>query len=268
MKLNLKKPLVFFDLETTGINVTRDRIVEGAFIKVNPDGTEEERHFVVHPTIPIPAEVSAIHGIFDKDVHDKPTFKEIAKDLLIFLKGCDLGGYNLLKFDIPVLIEEFIRCDIEFDIDSVEVVDSQAIFYMMEPRTLSGAYKFYCGKDLKDAHSALADTRATLDVYRGQIEKYDGVKIINKKGEEVEPVKNDVSHIHNQTAKQFADLAGRLMYNASGDIALNFGKYKGKAVSWVFDREPGYYDWMMKGDFPTQTKRVITRIKLEKLTNK
>ncbi len=267
MQLNLKRPLVFFDLETTGINVTRDRIIEAAFIKVNPDGSEEEKHFLLNPKMPIPPESSAVHGIYDKDIHDKPTFEEVAPELLEFLKGCDLGGYNLLKFDIPVLIEEFIREDFEYNIDNIEIVDSQAIFYMMEPRTLSGAYRFYCDKDLKDAHSALADTRATLEVYKGQIEKYEGVKI-EKDGKEIEPVKNDVSHIHNYTANNFPDLAGRLTYTPQGEIALNFGKYKGKPVSWVFDREPGYYDWMMNGDFPTQTKRVITRIKLQKLSNK
>jgi DNA polymerase-3 subunit epsilon len=267
MKLNLKKPLVFFDLETTGINVTKDRIIEAAFIKVHPDGSEEEKHYLVHPKMPIPPENSAIHGIFDKDVHDKPTFEEIAPALLTFLKGCDLGGYNLLKFDIPLLIEEFLRNDFEYNIDQVNIIDSQVIFYMMEPRTLTGALKYYCDKTLKDAHSALADTRATLDVFKGQIQMYDGVKI-DRNGESITPVKNDVQHIHNYTANNFPDLAGRLCYNASNEIALNFGKYKGKSVSWVFDREPGYYDWMMKGDFPTQTKRVITRIKLEKFANK
>lgn len=262
MNLNLKKPLAFFDLETTGMNISTDRIVEISIVKVFPDGTKEIKTKRVNPTIPIPSESSAIHGIFEKDIKDEPTFKQIAKSIQEYLEGCDLGGYNNIKFDIPLLIEEFYRVGIDFSLDNRKIIDAQQIFFMMEPRTLSGAYKFYCNKELEGAHGAEADTLATFDVFMAQIDKYKDVAIKNEKGEMVTPIQNDMDAIHNITANKFADLAGRLGYNEKGQETINFGKYKGRPVEEVLMAEPGYYDWMMKGDFPAYTKKILTQIKL------
>ena len=265
MQLHLKKPLAFFDLETTGINVVRDKIVEIAIVKVHPDGKEEQKRYLVNPLTSIPIECSLIHGIYDKDVKDSPTFEQIAKEIDAFLKGCDLGGYNLAQFDIPLLIEEFSRVNIEFSLDSRKIIDSQKIFFMMEPRTLSAAYNFYCNKKLEDAHSALADTVATYEVFKGQVAKYENVTIEDKNGKEITPIKNDISHIHQHTISKLADLAGRIVYNDDNVEVFNFGKHKGKPVEDILKKEPGYYDWMMKGDFPQYTKRVLTKIKLRGL---
>lgn len=262
MKLNLKRPLVFFDLEATGMSVTTDKIVEYAFIKVNPDGTEEVISGRLHPGMAIPVESSMIHGIYDEDVKDKPLFRQVAKEINDFIGNADLGGYNLLMFDIPMLIEEFIRSGIDFDIEKRNIIDSQKIFYLMQPRTLTAAYKYYCGKDLKDAHSAEADTRATLDVFMGQLAMYEGHKIEDKKGVSTEPIKNDIEHIHKSTVGNVADLAGRIVFNDQGVEVFNFGKFKGQPVEIVLQKERGYYDWMMQGDFPHYTKKVLTRIKL------
>ena len=263
MKLNLKRPLVFFDLETTGMSITTDRIVEYSFIKVFPDGSEEVMSSRLNPSMPIPIETSLIHGIYQEDIKDAPLFSDHANDLNAFLTDCDLGGYNLLLFDLPLLIEEFNREEIEFQIENRKIIDSQKIFYLMQPRTLTAAYKFYCGKDLEDAHSAEADTRATYEVFKGQVEMYDGVTIKDKSGEIIEPVKNDVDHVHQHTVSQIADLAGRIVYNHEGVEVFNFGKFKGQPVVSVLKKERGYYDWMMKGDFPAYTKKVLTRIKLQ-----
>lgn len=262
MKLNLKKPIVFFDLEATGMRTNTDKIVEYCFIKVFPDGSEEVKSSKINPEIPISVETSIIHGIYDEDVKDAPTFKEVAKELDKFIGDSDLGGYNLLLFDIPMLVEEFLRAGVDFDIDKKHIVDSQKIFYMMQPRTLTAAYKFFCDKDLEDAHSAEADTRATLDVFKGQVKMYDGQVIKDKKGKEIIPVKNDVEHIHKSTLSNIVDLAGRIIYNDEGVEVFNFGKFKGQPVESVLKKERGYYDWMMNGDFPLHTKKALTRIKL------
>lgn len=265
MKLNLKKPIVFFDLETTGINVTQDRIVEISMLKIMPDGEEIIRTERIHPTIPIPLESSLIHGIYDKDVKSCPTFAQLAREFNDFLAGCDLAGYNLINFDVPLIIEEFYRAKVDFLIKNRAIVDVQKLFYMMEPRTLSGAYKFFCGKDLEGAHGAEADTRATYEVLLGQLDKYKGVKIKDDKGDEIEPIVNDIQKLHDVATSKFVDLAGRIVMNSEGVEVFNFGKYKNVPVEEAFRREPNYYDWMMKGDFPLFTKKVITEIKLRNI---
>lgn len=266
MKLNLTKPLVFFDLETTGINVTQDRIVEASFLKVHPNGNEELKTFRLNPTIPIPSEVSIIHGIYDHDIAESPLFKEVAKPLFEFLKGCDLAGYNLVRFDVPVLAEEFLRVGLDFSIDNRKLIDSQKIFYIMEPRTLSGAYKFYCDKKLSGAHGAEADTLATYEVLKAQIDHYQNTEVEDENGNLTMPIQNDMQLLHNLSRSQSADLAGRFGYNREGVPIFNFGKHKGKTVKHVLRIEPTYYEWMMKGDFPLQTKKVLTEIRIKMMT--
>ncbi len=262
MKLNLKKPLAVFDLETTGINVSTDRIVEISIVKILINGETITKTRKVNPTIPIPKESSMIHGIYDKDVKDEPTFANLAKDMATFLEGCDLAGFNLIKFDVPLLMEEFHRVDIDFDISKRKIVDAQKIFHMMEKRNLSGAYKFYCGKNLENAHSAEADTIATMEVLMAQVEKYEGMPVTDLKGNELGTVENDINALHQLTAKNMVDLAGRFSYNSKKEVVFNFGKHRFKRVSDVLKAEPGYYDWMMRGDFPQDTKRKLTKIKL------
>ena len=262
MKLNLKKPIVFFDLEATGMSITTDRIVEYSFLKINVDGSEEVLTSKIHPTIPIPIESSLIHGIYDEDVKNSPIFTQMAKQILDFIGNADLGGYNLLMFDIPMLIEEFSRAKVSFEIDKRNIIDAQKIFYLMQPRTLTAAYKYYCNKDLKDAHSAEADTRATYEVFLGQLDMHSGQEILDKQGKSFEPIKNDVEYIHKNTIGNIADLAGRIVFNDKGVEVFNFGKFRGQAVEDVLQKERGYYDWMMNGDFPQYTKQVLTKIKL------
>ena len=269
MLLNLHKPLAFFDLETTGINVTSDRILEISIVKVLPGNNDVEiKTERINPTVPIPLESSLIHGIYEKDIADKPTFKELAHTFHNFLKGCDLAGFNILKFDVPVLQEEFNRADMDFDLHGRKLIDAQKIFHMMEPRTLTAAYKFYCNKDLNNAHSAEADTLATFEVLKAQVAKYDNLSIKDKKGKDFIPVKNDMQSLHDLSAANLVDLAGRMAFNDNAEIVFNFGKYKGVKVSDVFKKDPSYYDWMMKGDFPIDTKKKLTQIKLEQFKNK
>jgi DNA polymerase-3 subunit epsilon len=250
MNLNLKRPLIIFDLETTGISISKDRIVEMASIKIGIDGSEEVKSERFNPTIPIPAEVSAIHGIFDEDVTDKPTFAEKAKEYADYFKGCDFGGFNSNKFDFPMLVEEMLRANVDFDIEGRKFVDVQRIFHQMEQRTLSAAYKFYCNKNLENAHSAEADTIATYEVLKAQIEKY-------------QDIGNDMESLHKISGQaNLVDLAGRIVMNDKGEEVFNFGKHKGKMVSYVFKNEPGYYQWMMDNDFSLDTKRKLTKIKL------
>jgi len=268
MSLILKKPLAFFDLETTGTNITSDRIVEYAFIKVMPNGELIKKASRVHPTVPIPIESSVIHGIYDEDVKDKPTFKSIAHSLAQFLEGCDLGGFNIIKFDVPILVEEFLRCGFDFDISNRKLIDAQKIFHMMEPRNLSAAYKFYCGKDLEGAHSAEADVFATYEVLKAQIERYKDCSIKDSSGKEIIPIKNDMHALHELTAQQFADLAGRIGFNDKGEEIFNFGKYRNMKVTDILQKDPSYYDWMMKGDFALNTKKKLTEIKLRGFNQK
>lgn len=263
MKLHLTKPLAFFDLETTGVNLTEDRIIEISILKVMPDGEKKTLTRRVNPGIPIPSAATDIHGITDEDVKNEPRFEIIAHQLASYLEGCDLAGYNALRFDIPLIAEEFLRAGIEFDIKQRRLIDVQNIFHKMEPRNLSAAYKFYCGSALLNAHSAEADTLATYEVLKSQLERYHDVEIEDKNGNAFVPVRNDVQALHDFSIySKHADLAGHIVYNDQQVEVFNFGKYKGQSVSDVFKKEPSYYDWMMKSQFPLYTKRVITGIKL------
>ncbi|MFD2541967.1 exonuclease domain-containing protein [Lacinutrix gracilariae] len=256
MNLNLTKPICFFDLETTGVNISKDRIVEIAILKVYPDGKEESKTWLVNPEMPIPAEVTAIHGISDKDVADKPTFKELAKEINNVIKDADLGGFNSNRFDIPLLAEEMLRAEVDFDMKNRVSVDVQTIFHKMEQRTLVAAYKFYCNKDLTDAHSAAADTNATFEVLKAQIEKYDSLE-------------NDTKFLADfSSRKKFADFAGFLIFNKNGEECFSFGKHKNKRVLDVLNDEPGYFGWLLNADFPLYTKKVLTAIKLSTFNNK
>ncbi|UZD23597.1 3'-5' exonuclease [Algoriphagus halophytocola] len=262
MKLNLKNPIAFFDLEATGTNVSTDRIVEISIVKVQPDGGQTIFTKKVNPTIPIPLESSLIHGIYDKDVREEPTFKDLARDIYQFIGQADLAGFNVLKYDIPLLVEEFLRAGIEFDLDKRNLLDAQKIFFMMEKRNLTAAYKFYCGQKLENAHSAEADTLATLDVFKAQIERYLGEEMEDLQGNVVGTFENDMKKLHDLLNEKMVDLAGRFVFNSEGVEVFNFGKQKGKPVTQVLKEEPGYYDWMMRGDFPLDTKRKLTQIKL------
>ena len=251
MKLKLERPLIFFDLETTGTNVTHDRIVELSYIKVYPDGTEERKTRRLNPEMPIPAESTAIHHITDADVANEPTFRQIAKSLLEIFDGCDIAGYNSNKFDVPVLMEEFGRCGLNFDIAGRRFIDVQNIFHKKEQRTLVAAYKFYCGEDLTDAHAANADTEATYKVLLGQLAMYDDLE-------------NDVEFLAKFSAVgRNVDLAARIVLNDKDEPIFNFGRHKGKTVKEVLRKEPSFYDWMMQGDFPKNTKDVLTQLKFQ-----
>lgn len=256
MQLNLTKPICFFDLETTGVNITHDRIVEISILKVHPNGTEESKTWLVNPEMPIPAEVTAIHGIDNAKVANEPTFKELAKEIYNMIKDSDLGGFNSNRFDIPLLAEEMLRADVDFDMKNRQSVDVQTIFHKMEQRTLSAAYKFYCDKNLDDAHSAEADTNATYQVLKAQIEKY-------------EELENDTKFLAEfSSRKKFADFAGFIIYNKKGDECFSFGKHKGKLVTEILEKEPGYFGWLLNADFPLYTKKVLTAIKLRSFNNK
>jgi DNA polymerase-3 subunit epsilon len=265
MSLNLKNPLVIFDLETTGIKIAEDRIVEYSFVKINPDHSKEVKTQRLNPTIPIPNETSLIHGIYDKDVADAPTFKMVAKNLAKWLEGCDLGGFNVIKFDVPMLVEEFLRAEVNFEIKNRKLIDAQRFFHLMEKRNLTAAYKFYCGKALDNAHSAEADTLATVEVFEAQVEKYENMEVTDNLGKKIGNFENDMDVLHQLTFSKMADLAGRLVYNHKDEVVFNFGKHRGKPVSEILKKEPSYYDWMMKGDFTRDTKRRLTEIKLQML---
>lgn len=250
MNIKLNKPLIVFDLETTGVQIATDRIVEIYCIKIQPDSTEEHLHQVLNPTIPIPPEVSQIHGIWDKDVADKPTFAEFGKELNTFIGNSDFGGFNSNRFDFPLLAEEFYRAGINFDTNR-KFIDAQRIFHKMEPRNLSAAYKKYCNKDLIDAHSAKADTVATWEIIKAQVEHYDELQ-------------GDIDFLHSFSGEtEFFDFARRIKRGENGEAYFNFGKFKGQRVIEVFKSNRGYYEWMMKGDFPENTKAVITKLALE-----
>ena len=263
MKLNLTRPIIVFDLETTGIHVSTDRIVEISLMRIMPDGTEEIWTQRINPTIPIPAETTAIHGITDEDVKDMPTFAQVAKQVATFIGHADLAGYNSIRFDIPLLVEEFLRAGIEIDLKNRRFIDVQNIFHRMEQRTLSAAYKFYCNQAHTGAHGAEADTLATYEILKAQLDRYDGASFTDSNGKITQPVVNDMNALHEfSNFSKNADLVGHLVFNAKGEEVFNFGKHKGKTVEAVFGNEPAYYDWMMKADFPLSTKRVITAIKL------
>jgi DNA polymerase III subunit epsilon len=262
MKLNLRNPLCFFDLETTGTNITHDRIIEIAVIKLMPNGEVQRKANLLNPTIPIPAESFVFHGISDEDVKDKPTFKEVAKDYARFLEGADLAGFSIVKMDIPMLVEEFLRAGVDFDYQRKKIIDAQKIFHLMEKRTLSAAYRFYMNKELNESHTAEADTEAAMEVLLAQLEKYDGQNVTDPSGKKIGEIKNDMEVLSKLTASDMVDLAGRMIKNEKGEEIFNFGKHKNKKVLQVFKEEPAYYDWMMNGDFPQDTKRKLTEIKL------
>lgn len=263
MQLNLKNPVVFLDLETTGINIVTDRIVEIALLKIHLDGSEEEKLLRINPEVPIPEETSRIHGIYDEDVKNEPTFKEVAKTLAKFLEGCDLGGFNSNRFDIPLLAEEFLRADIDIDFKKRKFIDVQAIFHKMEKRTLEAAYKFYCNKPLVDAHSAMADTKATYEVLKSQLDMYKDVEIEDKNGKKLVPVVNNVEKLSEFSSyDRNVDFVGRIVYDENGVEVFNFGKNKGISVEKVLEDQPGYFGWIMNSEFPLYTKKVLTQIKL------
>ena len=251
MKLNLKNPVIFFDLETTGIDVSKDRIVEICYIKVWPNGNEVSRTLRINPEMHIPEQASAVHGIYDADVAECPTFKEVAKEIANDFTGCDLAGFNSNRFDLPMLAEEFLRAQVDIDLTRHRAIDVQVIYHKLEQRTLSAAYKFYCGAELVNAHSALADTRATYEILQAQLDRYPDVLV------------NDMEFLSQFSSfTRNADFAGRIVYDDAGNEVFNFGKYKGEKVETVLVRDSGYYAWMMNGDFPLNTKQVLTRIKL------
>lgn len=250
MKLYLRNPLIFFDLETTGIDVALDRIVEISYLKVYPNGDEEAKTMKINPTVPIPPKVTAIHGITDEDVKDAPKFAEIARQLVKVFEGCDFAGYNSNKFDLPLLAEEFLRAGVDIDLKKRKFIDIQVIFHKKEQRTLGAAYKFYCDKDLHDAHSAEADTRATYEILQAQLDRYADLS------NDVDELSKYSSHNRN------VDFLGRIIYDDQGMEVFNFGKYKGQRVDEVLKKDQGYYGWMMNGQFPLHTKNVLTTIKL------
>ncbi len=253
--MNLKNPLVFFDLETTGLNTTRDRIIEVSLLKVYPNGKEEVKTRRLNPEMPIPPESTAIHGITDEDVKDCPTFKQIAKSLADQLEGCDLAGFNSSRFDVPMLAEEFLRAGVDFDMSRRKFIDVQIIYHRREPRTLEAAYAFYCNKQLDNAHSAESDTRATYEVLKSQLDHYPD--LVN----DIDALSKEYSSFNDNV-----DLAGRMIYDEKGVEVFNFGKHKGKPVEEVLKNEPSYYAWMMDGDFPLNTKQVLTKIRLRGMT--
>lgn len=252
MKLNLQRPIIFFDIEATGLNVATDRIVELCFIKVYPNGNEESQTIRFNPGKHISEEASAVNGIKDEDVADCPTFKEKAAELAVIFKDCDIAGFNSNYFDIPMLMEEFIRAGVDFDLSHCRFVDVQNIYHKMEKRTLSAAYKFYCGKDLEDAHTALADTKATYEVLMGQLDRYP------------DELHNDVAFLADFSRRNNnVDLAGRIVLNDQKVPVINFGKYKGRPVADVLRRDAGYFSWIMQGDFTQNTKQTFMRLKLQ-----
>ncbi len=255
MELNLSKPICFFDLETTCINISKDRIVEISILKVYPNGNKESKTWLVNPEMPIPAVTTAVHGITNEKVANEPTFKELAPQINKMISGCDLAGYNSNKFDIPLLAEELLRVGYDFDMSNTVAVDVQNIFHKMEQRTLVAAYKFYCDKDLNNAHSAEADTMATYEVLKSQLDKYPDLENNTKFLSEF------------STRRKTADFAGFIAYNDKGQEVFTFGKHKGKLVENVLESEPGYFGWIQNADFPLYTKKILTSIRLRKFNS-
>jgi DNA polymerase-3 subunit epsilon len=252
MKLKIERPLCFFDLETTGINITKDRIVEIAILKLYPDEKIEKKVWLVNPEMSIPREVSEIHGITDDKVENAPTFKEISKTIYSFINGCDLAGYNSDRFDIPLLMEELLRSEIEFSTKDLKTIDVQTIFHKMEKRNLTAALKFYCDKKLENAHSAMVDTQATYDVLMSQLDRY----------KDLEPSISFLSSF--TTRRKTADFAGYIVFNKENKECFSFGKHKGQLVEYILEKEPGYFGWLLNADFPLYTKKILTQIRMRK----
>ena len=251
MKLNLKNPIVFFDLETTGTNINSDRIIEICYLQIYPNGNEESKTLRINPEMHIPEASTAIHGIHDEDVANCPRFKEVAANIAKDIEGCDLGGFNSNRFDIPVLAEEFLRAGIDIDLSRRKFVDVQVIYHKLEQRTLSAAYKFYCNKNLEDAHTAEADTRATYEVLKAQLDRYPDI------------LQNDIAFLADYSSyNRNVDFAGRMVYDDNGVEVFNFGKYKGMPVADVLRKDPGYYSWILQGDFTLNTKQMLTKIRI------
>ncbi len=264
MELKLTKPLIFLDIEATGLSIGSDRIVEISLLKLNPDHSTETLTERVNPEMPIPDVVSKIHGIYDQDVANSLTWKQLAPSLIKFIGNADFAGYNSNKYDMPLLAEEFLRAEVDFDLEGRKLIDIQNIFHFMEPRNLSAAYKFYCQKPLDHAHSAEADVTATYEIFKAQLDRYKDVELVDEKGNKYIPVVNDISKLSELSARtKNVDLAGRIVYNEKGIEVFSFGKHKDKPVTEVFTKEPSYYSWMMNGDFPLYTKKVITKIRLK-----
>ena len=263
MELNLKRPSAFFDLETTGLNTTTDRIVEISILKINADGKEEQRTWLLNPEMPISAESTEVTGYTDEMVADKPTFKEKAPEIAQFIGNSDLAGYNILKFDLPILVEEFLRVDYDFDIKGREFIDVMNIYMKMEPRTLKGAYRFFCHAELEGAHGAGADTKATYEVLKAMLDRYEGVEYEDGKGNKSQGPVNDMNQLAQFSAHhKNADLSGQIIFDEEGQEVFMFGKHKGERVEDVFRKEPPYYSWIMNNQFPLYTKKVVTAIKL------
>ena len=268
MELHLTRPIAFLDLETTGIKVASDRIVEICILRQNTDGSTKIKTLRINPEIPIPPEVSAIHGITDEDVKDAPPFRQVAPEIMSFLENCDLAGFNSNHFDIPLLVEEFLRANMDFDLKGRRFIDIQNIFHRMEPRNLAAAYKFYCNKELHNAHSAEADTVATWEILKAQLDRYQTTEYTDRKGKVYHPIVNDVKALSDFSyTTRAVDLIGHIVLNDKNVEVFNFGKHKGKPVNQVLKDEPSYYDWMMKGDFPLSTKKVLTKLKLRGFNN-
>ena len=256
MKLNLTCPVVFFDLETTGTDINKDRIVEICYLKVWPNGNEDAHTMRINPGMHIPEESSKVHGIYDDDVKECPTFKEVAKNIAKDFEGADIAGFNSNRFDVPLLAEEFLRADVDIDLARHRFIDVQVIFHKKEQRTLSAAYKFYCGKDLEDAHTALADTRATYEVLKAQLDKYPDLQ-------------NDMKFLSDYSSfTKNVDFAGRMVYDDNGAEVFNFGKYRGQLVKDVLAKDPGYYSWILNSEFTLNTKAALTRIRVREMMNK
>ena len=263
-QLNLTKPLAFFDLETTGTSVGADRIIDISILRVDVNNRRDSKTWRVNPGILIPPSSTKVHGISDEMVKNSPLFAEVAREISDFLKDCDLAGYNSNKFDVPLLVEEFMRAEVDFDLHQRKLIDVQNLFHLMEPRSLVAAYKFYCGKDHIDAHNAAADVEATYDVFCSQLQRYQDVQLEDAQGNKFHPVQNDMKVLSELTTRtKNVDLMGRVVYDENGKEIFNFGKYKGRLVKEVFEKDPGYYGWIMQGDFPAYTKKVITRLRLE-----
>jgi len=263
MRLNLKNPIAFIDFETTGISIVKDRIIEIGIIKINPNGEKQIFNKIINPGMPIPEESSLIHKIYDKDVEHCPSFKMISKDLLFFLKDCDFSGFNILKFDIPILLEEFLRVNIDFNISNKKIIDVQKIFHFMEKRNLSSAYQFYCKKKLIGAHNAMVDISATIDILKAQIKLYNEMPVLDNTGKKIGLIKNDMTLLHKLTYDNMVDFARRIIYNQQGIKIFNFGKYKGLSVAEVLKKNSNYYFWIMKNEFSLNTKKELTKIKFE-----
>lgn len=269
MDLNLTRPIVFIDLETTGLNISTDRIIEIAALRIEPNGTRTQFLEVLNPEIPINPQSTAFHGFKNSDVKDKPTFKTIAPKLSEFIVKCDFAGYNSNKFDIPLLAEEFLRAGFDFDMKNRNMIDVQNIFYRMEQRTLKAAFKFYCNKHLTNAHSALFDIEATYEILKAQLDRYENADFEDLFGNISQPIVNDMEKLSDFTNfHKTADLAGQIIYNEKGLEVFNFGKNKGLVVEEVFEKQPQYYDWIMKADFPRYTKKIIQEIQIRRLINK